>query len=97
MYVKPEFRKKGIASKMVNIFEEHLTPTISFDDNVVYMVSSRGDSTKILRKNLKVFTTSRNDGNISVWRDEAKDYVRYNSFLSRKENINLITKGVKYG
>jgi len=54
---------------------------------MVYIIASRGNSTKILNKYLKVLTVSCSDGNLTVWRDDAKNYVKYNSFLTRKENI----------
>lgn len=90
MYVKPEFRELGIASKMASFFEKKLASSISFDDNIIYMISSKGDSTKILRKNVDIFAISRNDGNISVWKDEAKDYIKFKSLFTRKEKIQQI-------
>jgi hypothetical protein len=86
-YVKPQFRNNGIARNMVKVFEKFLVPTMSFDDNIVYIIASRGNSTTILNKYLKALTVSRSDGNLAVWRDDAKNYVKYNSFLTRKENI----------
>lgn len=90
MYVKSEFRKLGIASKMAGFFEKKLASSISFDDNTIYIISSKGDSTKILRKNVDIFAISRNDGNISVWKDEAKDYIKFKSLFTRKEKIQQI-------
>jgi hypothetical protein len=81
---------------MIKHFEPMLASTLSFKDNVIYIIASRGDSTPILNKHLKIFTVSRSDGNSSVWRDDAKNYVKYNSLLTRKENIQHL-EGIENG
>jgi GNAT superfamily N-acetyltransferase len=95
-YVKPEWRGHGLATSMIKHFEPMLASTLSFKDNVIYIIASRGDSTPILNKHLKIFTVSRSDGNSSVWRDDAKNYVKYNSLLTRKENIQHL-EGIENG
>lgn len=75
LYVKPEYRNKGLAKSLVNHMKHHFEEfSKDFDINFLF-IAANGMSNDILRKNHNRIVTNA-PLNANVWKDEAKYFAK---------------------
>ena len=82
IYVKPEYRKNGLASKMISMFESELLNYYQYNGGKLdrYILINGVDlAFDLLEKNLKIFTPSHTFGNFSKNKQDLKGRIQFYS------------------
>lgn len=93
IYVKPEYRQKGLASKMISMFELELLKYYQCKQGEIdqYIVINGVDlAFDLLEKNLKFFTPSNTFGNFSKNKQDLKGRIQFYSEKIVSESLNSL-------
>ena len=85
LYVKPEFRKRCVATQMTSLFNKEFCLNLVSDNQVVYQMVATGSSHDLADHYMPNLQIS-DSFNSSVWKAEAKNYFTYSQ---RKPDINF--------
>lgn len=88
MYVKPRYRKKGIANELASIFNKRMKR----EEGVFSFICAVQRSYDISRKNLHNFITTNRSTGPHLWHEEFKDFVKYriNDFREYQEENHSV-------
>jgi len=75
LYVKPEYRKKGLAKELVNHMKQYFEEFSKYFNIDFLFIAANDRSNDILRKNHNRIVTNA-PLNANVWKDEAKYFAR---------------------
>lgn len=78
LYVKPRYRKKGIANEMVKLFNANSAS----DTKTIRLMCGVQKCNEIISNHLSNFVITSSPNNIQVWKEKAKSYLNYYQFLT---------------
>lgn len=79
-YVMPEYRKKGIASKLLETLYSFIASECSSTKEHIFMISAVDRTYKIIKHMFHKIFISQSPGNNTAWKRHAKDVLTYHQF-----------------
>lgn len=79
-YVMPEYRKKGIASKLLETLYSFIASEYSSTKEHIFMISAVDRTYKIIKHMVHKIFISQSPGNNTAWKRHAKDVLTYHQF-----------------
>lgn len=93
IYVVPEHRNKGLASKITKIFESELLKYYQKNNinlNKYYLVNAVDLAYSLLEKNFEFFIPSHTFGNFNKNKLDLKGHIRFRAAKTIQERFNII-------
>jgi len=93
IYVLPEYRNKGLASKMTKMFEEELLQYYQANNinlNKYYLINAVDLAYDLLEKNLQYFIPSHTFGNFNKNKQDLKGHIRFRAVKTIQERFEII-------
>ena len=93
IYVLPEYRNKGLASKMTKMFEDELLnyyQNENFDISKYYLINAVDLAYDLLDKNLTYFIPSHTFGNFNKNKQDLKGHIRFRSAKTIQEQNEIL-------
>lgn len=88
-FVKEKYRENNIGSCLVNNLQENLSPYSKDKSNHIELIAGMDRGYRLLKNNLRHFYATKSFENSAIWKNDAKDTVKYNSdFNKRKRKLS---------
>lgn len=93
-YVKPHWRQRGIASRLLRTIEPELVNRLGITESHLSMVIATGSLKRLASRSLRVLVSTQAPSNTTIWRQCLREYPRYHSMIERRLALYEMDQGI---